>query len=55
VIFIATPPDHLDSVAPHVVADVLKVFLRQLPEPLLTYDVYEAVIQQVQKVRISLF
>ena len=30
---------------PHDVASLLKQFLRELPEPLLTYDLYSAFIQ----------
>lgn len=47
---IVTPLGDIDNFTPHVIADVLKVFLRQLPEPLLTYSVYHDVINKAPKV-----
>lgn len=35
----------LESYSPHVIADILKTFLRELPEPLLTYAHYESFLQ----------
>eukprot|EP00002_Diphylleia_rotans_P027865 TRINITY_DN560_c0_g2_i2.p1 TRINITY_DN560_c0_g2~~TRINITY_DN560_c0_g2_i2.p1 ORF type:complete len:199 (+),score=37.61 TRINITY_DN560_c0_g2_i2:302-898(+) len=34
-----------ESTDPHVVAGLLKIFFRQLPEPLLTYELYEEFTQ----------
>ena len=40
---------NLSSEDTHVVAGLLKTFLRDLSEPLLTYDLYEEIIQFLGK------
>ncbi|KAJ0175182.1 hypothetical protein K1T71_009323 [Dendrolimus kikuchii] len=40
--------DRLDSYAVHVRASVLKTFFRELPEPLLTFDLYDDLIRAAQ-------
>jgi RhoGAP domain len=35
-------PDFESEADPHVVAGVLKLWIRELPEPLLTYELYDA-------------
>lgn len=37
----------------HLPAAILKSFLRQLPEPLLTYDLYDHIIRVQSKLRFS--
>lgn len=39
-----TPKDFMD-IDPHAVAGVLKKFLRELPEPLLSYDLFDSLIE----------
>lgn len=36
---------NLDSENPNVISNVLKLYLRQLPEPLLTFKLYQNFIQ----------
>lgn len=44
----------LSDVHPSIIANVLKLYLRQLPEPLLTFKLYNDFIK-VAKVRIEKF
>lgn len=46
---------NLSSEDTHVVAGLLKTFLRDLSEPLLTYDLYEEIIQFLGKIDLGRF
>lgn len=39
-----TPPTELKDVSPHTVASLLKMYLRELPEPLATFELYDMFI-----------